>query len=146
MTVARGKIFSQRREIPGWRASDTLSNDLEGADSPCRESERRFSSNGRALLGRRLLRKGRLNAARVASPFVVPLGAIAAGNAQVTASSNVSSHVPSVFTSISLPPIFGAREPRADIPELHTLDVLNWIFVGLMKEIEHSEQSDRHMK
>jgi len=56
-----------------------------------------------------------LNAARVASPFVVPLGAIAAGNAQVTASSNVSSHVPSVFTSISLPPIFGAREPRADI-------------------------------
>jgi hypothetical protein len=115
VTVARGKIFSERREIPGWRASDTLSNDLEGADSPCRESERRFSSNGRARLGRRLLRKGRLNAARVASPFVVPLGAIAAGNAQVTASSNVSSHVPSVFTSISLPPIFGAREPRADI-------------------------------
>ena len=62
------------------------------------ESERRFSSNGKARLGRRLLRIGRLNTARAASPFVVAIGAIAAGNAQVTASSNVSSHVQSAFT------------------------------------------------
>jgi hypothetical protein len=128
VTVANGKILTEKCETRRKLASDTLPNEPGGADSSCRESERRFSSNGRARLGRRLLRNGRLNAARAASPFVVPLGAIAAGNAQVTASSNVSSHVPSAFTLISLPPIFGEREPPADIPELHPLDVLKWIF------------------
>jgi len=91
-------VRTKKREIRRERASDTLPNEPGGADSSCRESERRFSSNGKARLGRRLLRKGRLNAARAASPFVVAPGAIAAGNAQVTASNNASSHVQSAFT------------------------------------------------
>ncbi|MGC2491684.1 hypothetical protein, partial [Candidatus Binatus sp.] len=37
-----------------------------------------------------------MNATRAASPFVA-LGAIAAGNAQVTASNNASSHIPTAF-------------------------------------------------
>src|SRR5271156_6505085 len=118
---------TEKRDIRRKHASNTLPNDPRGAESSCRESERRFSSNGRALLGRRPLRSGRLKTARAESPFVVPLGEIAAGNAQVTASSNVSSHMPSAFTLISLPPIFGEREPRAHIAELHPLDVLKWI-------------------
>jgi hypothetical protein len=65
-----------------------------------------------------------LNATRAASPFVVALGAIAAGNAQVTASNNASSHMPSVFTLLSLSPIFDQSERRGDIPEYHSLDLL----------------------
>jgi len=47
-----------------------------------------------------------------ASPFVVALGAIAAGNAQVTASSNVSNHMPIAFTQLILSPIFDQSERR----------------------------------
>jgi len=78
--------------------------------------------------GYRLLRNGRLNAARAASPFVVALGAIAAGNAQVTAINNASSHMPSVFTLLSLSPIFDQSEPPDGLPESHSLDLLKWIF------------------
>jgi hypothetical protein len=69
-----------------------------------------------------------LNTARAASPFVGALGAIAAGNAQVTASSNASSHVQSGFTLLSLSPIFDRSERRDDIPESHSLDFLKRIF------------------
>ena len=89
-----------------------FTNGPRGADFSCRESEPRLSSIGRALLVRRPLRKGRFNAMRAASRFVVPLGAIAVGNALVTASTNVSSHMPRVFTFLSLSPIFDQSEPR----------------------------------
>ncbi|MGA8644167.1 hypothetical protein, partial [Candidatus Binatus sp.] len=53
-----------------------------------------------------------MNTARAASPFVVALGAIAAGNTQVTASNNASSHIPTAFMGLILSPIFDQSEPR----------------------------------
>lgn len=103
-------MHAEKGDIRRKRASNTLPNDPRGVESCCRESELRFSSNGRALLGRRLLRSGRLKTASAASLFVVPLGTIAAGHAQVTASNDASSQVPTVLMIFNLSPIFVQSE------------------------------------
>ncbi|MGC2442173.1 hypothetical protein, partial [Candidatus Binatus sp.] len=117
------------------RASDALPNEPGGADSSCRESARRFSSSGTARLARRLLRNGRLNTARAVSPFVVALGTIGVGIAQVTASSNASSHMPSAFTLLSLPLIFEQSERREIFLKHNSLDLLKWIFASSMEKM-----------
>ncbi|MGC2276755.1 MAG: hypothetical protein WA571_12155, partial [Candidatus Binatus sp.] len=64
------------------------------------------------------------------SPFVIALGTIAVGLAQVTASSNARSHMPSAFTLLSLPLIFDQSERREIFWSIHSLDLLKWIFAS----------------